>query len=273
MPKPITPINSVLLCLDRALNDEIITTGGLKLFLDPTWNPEWNASVTGVVFGVPVNCPENVNIGDEVAFSYTVVSDRTSTKVDYFQPIFEPTKFYKRYLNQMGQKLTIVAMPGTIKPLWVGSLTDRYNEPLTGVTGTESDVERWMSQFNFSSHQDMRFNNLFNFNGKDYWRAGIEDIFAKRVKGEIVAIGDRVIMQPVEENIKERIEIIEGKILPYQSVKVRFQDRGKVLSGGEDMGIKKGDIVSFDQRFLEKYKFWNKDYYLIKKHRISGKWE
>jgi hypothetical protein len=80
-------------------------------------------------------------------------------------------------------------------------------------------------------------------------------------------------MSPVEENIKERIEIIEGKILPYQSVKVRYQDRGKIISGGEDLGLKKGDIVAFDQKYLERYKFWGKDYYLIKKHRISGLWQ
>jgi hypothetical protein len=255
------------------LNDEIITTGGLKLFLDPSWNPEWNASVTGVVFGVPVNCPENINIGDEVAFSYTVVADRSSTKIDYFQPIFQPTKFFKRYVNQMGHKLTVVAMPGNVKPIWAGTLVNRRNELIDGVQGSESDCERWLSQFNFSSHQDLRFNNLFNFNGKDYWKAELTDIFAKRVKGEIVAIGDRIIMSPVEENIKERIEIIEGKILPYQSVKVRYQDRGKIISGGEDLGLKKGDIVAFDQKYLERYKFWGKDYYLIKKHRISGLWQ
>lgn len=272
MPKPITPINSVLLCLDRVMNDEIITNGGLKLYLDPSWHPEWSASVTGVVFGIPINSPKNIKLSDEVAFSYTVVADRSCTKPDYFQPIIHPSPIHERYINGKGETLTVCAFSGNISKIYSGAYVSRRNELIDGIQGTESEVQRWKSQFNFSSNGNMKFNNLFNFNGKDYWRADIEDVFAKRVKGEIVAIGDRIIMLPVEEDVKTKIELYQGKPMPYRDVRIRYMDRGKIVSGGEELGFKKGDVVSFDERYLEKYSFWNKNYFLIKSHRVNGIW-
>lgn len=273
MPKPITPLGTVFLCVDRVLNDEIITNGGVKLYLDPSWNPEWNASVTGVVAAIPANCHTNIDIGDEVAFSYTVIADRTSTKKDFFQPTFQPTPFYQRFINGKGDKLTIVAMNGAVSKFWVGTLVNKFNDFIDGIQGTESDAQRWVSQFSFSSNADMKFNNLFNFNGKDYWKASLDDVFAKRVKGKIVSISDRIICEPIEVDIKHKVELFEGKKLPYQDVKVRYMDRGKVISGGEDISVKAGDIVSFEEKYLERYEFWSKKYFLIKSKRVNGIWQ
>jgi hypothetical protein len=268
-----TPLGTVFLKLDRVLNDEIILNGGIKLFLDPKWNPEWNASVTGVVAALPVNHPANVNIGDEVAFSYRVVADRTAIKADYFQPLHEPMPYFKRYINGKGYKLTMVAMPGVISKIWAGTLVDKFGSLIDGVQGSESDADRWMAQFNFSNAADFKFNNLFNFNGKDYWKADLNEIFAKRVKGKVRSIGDRIICEPIEVDIKHKLELLEGKALPYQNVMIRYMDRGKVVSGGEDIGVEAGQIISFEEKYMERYEFWGKKYLLIKKHRVQGIWE
>jgi hypothetical protein len=38
------------------------------------------------------------------------------------------------------------------------------------------------------------------------------------------------------------------------------------------MGFRKGDILSFEPQYVEKYELWGKKYMLIKKRRIQGKW-
>jgi hypothetical protein len=60
--------------------------------------------------------------------------------------------------------------------------------------------------------------------------------------------------------------------LPFQTVELRYVDRAVMVSGGEELGFKKGDILSFDPTYLEKYNLFGKEYYLIKKRRIQGKW-
>lgn len=273
MPKPITPVNNVLLCLDRALNEEIILNGGIKLFLDPTWRPEWHATVTGVVAAIPIHANKNIQIGDEVAFSYRVIADRTCQKIDYFQSVFEQNnKVSRRFINGKGDKIIVQAMPGVISPIWVGYLLDRRGNHIDGVQGNEHDVDRWLSQFNFSSNNDFKFNNLFELNGKNYWRADLDDIFAKRIKGKVVSLSDRVVCTPIEVDVKNKIELMNGTPLPYQNVKLRYYDRGKVVSGGESLGIKEGQIVSFEEQYMEKYFFWNKEYFLIKQNRVNGVW-
>lgn len=268
----VKPVNKVLLCLDRALNDEIITEGGLKLYLDPTWDVHWNATVTGVVKGIPAHSNLNLKIDDVVAFSYRVIADRACNKKDYFQPIFAPLPHLKRFMNGNGDKITFMAIPGVISKIYVCTLVDKRNDLVDGLQGDEHDAERWLAQFNFSNVQDMRFNNLFDINGKDYWSSDIEDIFAKKVKGQIVSIGDRVICEPIDVDVKDRIELLNGIVLPQKSVKIRYYDRAKVVAGGERLGIKKGDIISFDEEFVEKYEFWGKKYFLIKERRVNAIW-
>lgn len=268
------PTNKVFLKLDRALQEEIITEGGIKLFLQPEYNVEWNAVVTGIVAGIPINCNKDIKLGDEVAFSYKVISDRTFGKGgDYYMPIGAVSPVKQKYTNSAGNQLIIQQFPamyGKFNNFWAGCLLDKRGEVLDGTQGTESEVERWKSQFSFSNNHDLKFMNLFEFNGQDYWRADMDLIFAKRVKGIPVSVSDRVIMSVVETNVKHKIELIHGKPIPYNDVKMRYIDRGCVVSGGENIGLKKGDIAGFNPDFCEKYNLWGKNYFLVKERRING---
>ncbi len=63
---------------------------------------------------------------------------------------------------------------------------------------------------------------------------------------------------------------IENKtVLPAWSVVGMFLDRAIVISGGENIGLKKGDIVGFEQKFCEKYTLWGTECFLIKEDRID----
>lgn len=279
----VKPVNSVFLEMDKPLQDEILLGNGLKLFLAAEYNRNWNATVTAKVAALPINpigfqkeISEKLNVGDEIAFSYQVVDDVTFGKNgDYFMPTIEENPNMQRFVNSKDDILSITKLPpvfGKFTPIWVGLLIDRYGERIDGTQGNESEVKRWLSQFTFSGVQDYRFKNLLEVNGTDYWKCDCQYIFAKKENNEIIAVGDRIILEPVEESVKEKLEISEGIKLPYQTVKIRYMDRGKVVSGGERIGVKKGDIVSFNEQYKEPYDLWGKKYFLIKEKRVNGVW-
>ena len=53
---------------------------------------------------------------------------------------------------------------------------------------------------------------------------------------------------------------------------MKYQDRGRVVTGGKSKGIKKDDLVSFNPRYLEKYDFSGTEYYLINEQLVNAKW-
>ncbi len=280
----IIPLNTVFLSLDKALNDEILLESGVKLYLDPNYDPEWHSTVTGKVAGIPKHptgeCAEvasKIKIGDTIAFSYRVVSDRCQTKVDdFFMPTKPDNPFQEKYINFKKDILAITTMPPVFKKFnnyWIGLLTDKAGNRIDGTQGTESEVGRWKSQFNFSSVQDLGFSNLI-LNGKEnIWRCAFTEILAKKVGEKIIAINDRVICTPLVENIRERVMLETATALPFQSVELRYVDRAVLVSGMQEEGFKKGDIISFEPGYCEKYELWGKNYYLIKKRRVQGKWQ
>jgi len=277
------PVNSVFLKIEKPIQDEIILGNGIKLYLAGEYNRQWNATVTGVVTALPDNpqgryadIPKELEIGDEVAFSYQVVSDIAFDKVgNQFMPVIEENPYCQKFVNADELTITMTAIPpifGKFNKMWIGLLTNKYGDRLDGFQGDESGVERWLSQFQFSGVQNFRFNNLMEVQGKDFWKCNYEYLYAKKVGNKIVPLGERVICEPMERSIKEMIEISAAIKLPNESVKVRLYDRAKVLAGGEKIGVEKGDVISFEPNYVEKYSLFGKEYFLIKERRVLGKW-
>lgn len=275
-PYPIK--NNVFLEIDKALVDEITTSSGFKLYLAPEWNFESNVTVCGRIYSLPKKRSTwTVSIGDEVAFSYHVISNREFPNTsDFFVPISEGGQYIKIWQNAKGEKLRMMAHKGAISVFWTGVFFDKngifHQEKST--QGTEEQVERWMqTNFKFGNCDRFTYRNLIGIDDKEYWKCGYENIFAKKVGNDVIAVGDRIICEFIEIPIEQRIKEIKGIKLPEKEVAVRLYDRAKVLSGGEDMGFKKGDIVSFNEKYCERYTLWGKEYALIKKHRVEGVWD
>lgn len=271
----------MLLTIPKALNDEIITDSGLKLYLDPSYSKEWHSAVTATIASLPIKCSpkdkkilSQLKVGDEVCCSYQIVADFDfSSDGERFMQATEDNPHMKEFVNGKGEWVKVYAMPnlkGISKIQWVGVYQDRNRRVIDGKQGTEMEIERWLSQFQFGKTDEYRFNNFFEYNGKEYWKCNLSQIFAKKVDGHLVAIGDRVIMKPVEENVPTEIarQIIKGT----DDVKIRYQDRGRVLTGGKEKELKKEETVSFQQQHLEKYEFYGKNYFLINQNLIQGKW-
>jgi hypothetical protein len=99
MPLPEIP-NHLLVKIDRKYQDEIVTEGGHKLFVDTRFRPEWHATINGRVVEAPerLSLPQpwkglapEVEVGDEVYFSYLVLFDRQHR--DNFEDVFFESPF------------------------------------------------------------------------------------------------------------------------------------------------------------------------------------
>lgn len=274
------PVTQVLLSIDKVLQDAIITDSGLKLYLNPDYKREWNVATTAKICALPLKVNpkdkkilDSLKVGDEVAISYQVVYDLEFKGDGHrFMPSVDDDRYVKEFVNGKGETVRVygLAKRSGFKGLtWIGTYQNKKREVIDGVQGDEETVERWLSQFPLGKTDDYSFNNFFEYSGQDYWKCYPDEIFAKKVKGHWVAISDRVICSPIDEDVpRELLNQIKHK----ETVKIRRQDRATVLSGGKRMNLKKGDIVSFDPQKVEKYKLGNKDYYLINERLINGKW-
>ena len=56
--------------------------------------------------------------------------------------------------------MLIVAMPGKITHIWVGTFLDKRGNFIDGCQGSEHDIERWKAQFSFGETQKFIFKNL-----------------------------------------------------------------------------------------------------------------
>jgi hypothetical protein len=276
---PLTPISQVILRIDKAFQDELVTDSGIKFYIDPSYKKEWQVSVTATVEAIPEKIlPQerkiaaNLTVGDEVAISYMVVADLSfAGDQDRFMPYTEGDERMREFVNGKGEWIRVYALPGKIAPHWVGYYMDRYGELVSGAEGNQSDVERWMAQFPYDKTDIYTFNNFFEFSKRELWKCDLSDIFAKKVNGHWEAVGNRVLCTPIDESVPTQAgEIID--LQQYGSMKIRYQDRALVQSGGASKGIKRGDIVSFNPLHLEKYSFGSKDYYLINENLVLGKW-
>jgi hypothetical protein len=275
----LSPLNQVLLSVAKAINDEIITDSGVKLYLDGDYKREWNAAVTATIVELPtkVNPKEKkildqLKVGDEVCISFQVVADfEFDGDGARFMQATDDNPHVKEFINGKGEWIKCYAIPkftGISKIQWVGVYQDKFRKVVSGVQGTESELERWLAQFPFGKTDTYRFNNYFEYNGSDYWKCNLNQIFAKKVDGHLVAIGDRVICKPIEDDVPEEVK----KSLGYgNDVKIRHQDRARVITSNK-AGIKKDYVVGFDPKYVEKYEFYNKPYFLIKENFIHGIW-
>lgn len=274
------PISQVLLRIDKALQDELITDSGLKLYIDPSYRKEWQASVTGFIEALPIKTSpkhsrilSQLKVGDEVCVSYRVVADFAFKGDGYrFMQTTEDNPYHQEFVNGSGEWVKKYALPkrsGLIGVVWVGVYTDRYGGYVDGQQGSEEEVDRWMAQFPFGKTDDYTFNNFFSYKGQEYWKCNLDDIYAIRVNGKLIAVGDRVIGRYIEEEVPEEIK----KSLTYSGeMKIRYQDRLRVLTGGQSLGLVKNNTVSINQGHLEKYNFYGKEYYVVKEGSITGKW-
>lgn len=281
LTKGIQPITQVLLSVEKALTDELITDSGLKFYLDPTYSKEWNAAVTATIAKLPVRMTpaekriaDQLREGDEVGISYQVVADfEFSGDGHRFMPSTEDNPHMREWVNGRGDRIGVYAMKKRrgIGIMWVGSCTDNAGRLISGEQGSESFVERWLSQFPIGKTDIYRHNNFFEYSGNDFWKCDLSQIFCKRRKGKITSVSNRVICTPIDEVIPANVLLLMQQA--DEDIKVRYQDRAKVVSGGTSKGIKPGMVIHFSPSHVEKYTMWGQQFYLINENLVQGVFE
>lgn len=279
---PTTPLHHAFVNVSKAFEDEIVLPSGVKFYFDASYNKNDNATVVGTIGKLPINPPRHqkrilskLEEGDEVCFSFRVCSSIERTVRDgVFTEFTHPDdKHLKRWTNAKNEWITKVSMPtstGFIQ--WTGVYCNHLGEVISGEIGNESKVDRWLSQFSFINEDTYKFKNLIGVDGKDYWKVGLEEIFAKKTPEGIVPVGDRLLLKPIDIDVKHRLEIVKGIHIHGAQVMARYFDRAVIMHDFEPLSLLKGEVVSFYETFVEKYKFWGEDYWLIKPSRVLGKW-
>lgn len=270
------PVNSIFVTVTKPVADIIKTNGGLELYLDSKWHHEQHVSCTGKVASLPKDNPFEGQLqeGDEVCFSYQVIATRRFDADGHmFNPyIDEP--YRKQFYDGQMNKIDVCAYKGSFGVIkYACSYVDKRGVFIDGAVGTQSVMERWLSQFQFGNTQSFIFSHLIDYENQHYWKCNYSHIFAKKVKGKLQAIGDRVILKPIDVLVPKHVFTEMGLEIPKSAVYNREIGKAEVVSGGKSLGLKKGDIVGFDDQYKEKYTYFDKDYYLLTESRITEIYE
>jgi hypothetical protein len=262
--------------MPSAYQEEILLSSGLKLYIDPSYRPQFTATVTGTAQFVPAKYQHKIKPSDELLFSFQVVADRSSNQPEEVFYLVDEDKggYFQKWISNKGNTLVKNAVKKVFSYDFVAYLWDKklgFVEG-NGVQGSEEQVNEWLTRFDFTSEVKYTHNNLLDVDGEDYWKVDMDDIFAKIVDGELVPVGNRLILEPIDISADDLDRQAGKLVLPDMAdgVSFRLYDRGKIVHDYEPLGLKKGDVVGFDERFLEKYEINSKQYFLIKPRRALG---
>jgi co-chaperonin GroES (HSP10) len=269
-------INCYLLELNSAYIDKLKLSNGMELIFESRYgeNARWNVTTEAKVLHVPLGV-KDVQQGDEVCISYRVASKKIfpNNATQFYPAKVSQDGSYQEYLTSTGFHLRIIAFKTTSNfKQWTGVLT--YNgQWVDGVQGSESDMERWKAQFPFGNKTKFIYSNLVEVDGAFYWKAGAEDILAKKEGDKIISISDRIICKPVETDVTQRYNIINGVHLPDKTLMQVHYGKGVVISNAHSTTIKEGDIIGFPHNLVEKYTLWGEEYLLINKKFVHTLYE
>lgn len=267
----IQPINDYHVSIENKYVEEIITSSGIKLFTDVSYNPTQHTTVIGTIASLPKNNSLNLKVGEQIFFSYVVIGERNYAATGHiFHPLMEKQPdIFQKYANGKGEKLTIVSMPGVIGHIWVGThLTDR-NELISGCQGSESEVNRWKSQFSFQSDA-FKYKNLIPNGNEELWIIKPELIFARKRGKKLEPLGDRLILSPIQIPVPKDAQTEMGIKIPSSSLYAQYFDRAELNHYDKETKLSKGDVVAFQPNFVEQYTVDGIPYYLLRRRRILG---
>ncbi|MBS1730639.1 MAG: hypothetical protein JSS67_07650 [Bacteroidetes bacterium] len=269
-------ISSILLSLSKPFQDELITESGLKLFIDPTYQPEWNATTTAKIEYVPKSLKEmGLKKGDDVAISFRVVSSReyyASSDSD-FMPTTTGSELFREWVNHKNQRLTAICFMKYTGFVECSGFFSDNDGLIDSINGSQNNIEKWLTQFSFSKPEGFKFNNIVEIDGAALWRARASDILAKKDGDTITPLTSSIMGMPIDIDLTQRVKIVNGVSLPDNSVNGRFSDRCIAVVGYPDYGIDEGDILMFDKEYVQEYTLWGKDYFFIPPEFVHGKLE
>lgn len=289
MVYPKSPVNTILVQIEKKYEDEIITGSGIKFYKDTSYNPEWNVTATGKVISVPARLSDrvteagtfvagdsptqiipDVQVGDELFFGYNVIEDKDYiNSPDAFREVedsqatmFSNSKKEQLRLQKISKNLAIC--------IW----TDAQNNRLGGIQGKPDECIKWLQQnFTFAGDDNLVYKNLLPYDGQDYWMVNYLEAKGVKRDGEIIMLAGNVLCEAPEESTG--FELDENKLL--HTVKkvdksvLTVVATGKPLKNEPEIEIKPGDRIKVNATHVQKYTVWGKEYAMIDQRSIFGK--
>lgn len=93
------------------------------------------------------------------------------------------------------------------------------------------------------------YSNLIIYEGKEYWKVNIDEIFFKSVNGKVKMITDNILVDPLSEH--------SGIVVETPDMPISY---------------KIGDTIIFEAEFVQSYKFFGQTYFIIPCRRAVAKY-
>lgn len=268
-----SPTDCILVEVTSKYDDELHFQSGVKLFIDPSFNPNFHATIEGIVHSVPRVMRSNKDIdqivrpGDTVLFSYKTVGDTSFRgNTDLFRMTTKSEGFMTEWRNQDGHNIHMEKGP---KNMWMAVYTGKRGEYIAGKVGTHGEVENWVAtNFKFATGEGFTYDNKIEYRGKELWRVDYSMIFAIRRDGHMNMCGEYVLVEPIVEERPKMISLHLERT-PAQEFEVR-EDKGWCRCGGKG-DFRDGDVVMINPDLKEKYNIQSAPFYIVKRKYVLGK--
>lgn len=272
------PINYILVKIKEKYDDELVFKSGVKLHIDPSWNPNFHATMVGKVVSLPVaytadrKVNQTIDIDDEILFNYKVVGD-TSFENDpkAFRLVTKGEGYLMEWQNADRETLKM-QLVNPDKKIWAGVYIGPKDEIIDGRKGTQGEIESWTSQFKFTRSQSFMYDHEVEYEGETYWKVDLSFVFAVKKKGSWVMLGEYVMVEPLVEKKPDLME--SGLYRTTSSMVVVREDKGFVryISKTDKwLGVLPGDVILFDGKLKEKYNVEGKPMYMVRQRYILAK--
>lgn len=282
MSVPVCPKDYILVEIDSKFKDT--TSGGL--IVDTSWKPGEYATVCGKVASTPLgltNHPEKrviapeVEVGDELAFSYTVVFSRSyiDNKEDVFSEEASDDPFVTTWMNNSGVVIMRRNLMGGKFEIVVFQVHDGNREVTFYEKGDKNRINHLVEKFKVEKSDIIHYENVLQFDGKDYWKVDYPAAFAVKRGDEIKMIGGYVLLEHKEVNRQSYSGKLElwGDYRRDESKEIR----SKVISVNPNFkskysfDVKAGDEVIVNKDTIQEYEFWGQKYLLARKNQLIAK--
>lgn len=285
---PQCPSNYILVEIGKKFNDIVTTASGMQLYQDTTFRPEEYATVLGKVASIPRSVnggdwPRRsliepiVEVGDEIAFNYLTVFD-LNHKDDREDVYYEdPTKnpFLQQWSNKKGEKIWVVYKP----------YDDMFDVAAFTADGIMYDKklrisqeakDNWLGLFPFSETHSVSYNNLIEWNGKEYWKVDYANVFAVRKGNNLIPVGSHVILDLPVPEVRKKVGKIE-LMNEVRKVMSKYQAESQViaiadpLKGKTKPDVKPGEYVVYDDRYGSVYEIWGRPVVILRQEHLLAK--
>src|SRR5262245_16866606 len=221
-----TPLGYLLVKLISTYDDEIKFASGVKLYIDPSYNPNWHATSVGTVIAGKWK-------DMQVVFSYKVVGDITfENNPKAFRMVTKQEGYVTEWINADGEDLTV--QKGMKDNQWVGMLTDRHNTWLAGKAGTAGEVESWTSKFTFARAEGFTYESKVIIEDQELWKVDTSLVFGIRDgdRGQWTMQNDHVLVEPI---VEKKPALLGATIVnPEADRMVLRPDKGWIRSIGKN---------------------------------------